>query len=227
MKVTGNKGMSLVAVSIVLVVYNVFAFMIPFDRHAGFWTGYSFSMLAILITAAVGFYALGHEGIKSKFYGWPLISVAWTYLIIQLIAGILEMLIQGIPFQYGAVLNAILTGACLVGLIGVNIGKETIEHIDEKVREKVIHIKSLRDDVENLESKATDDSLKRAVNELAQTIRYSDPMSSPQLAVLENKIEARIASLTENIADVDKAKALCNELQQLFAERNRKCRLLK
>jgi hypothetical protein len=54
-------------------------------------------------------------------------------------------------------------------------------------------------------------------------------MSSPQLATIENKIEAKTAGLTEAVdnADGDAIKALCNELQQLFAERNRKCKILK
>jgi hypothetical protein len=54
-------------------------------------------------------------------------------------------------------------------------------------------------------------------------------MSSPQLAAIENKIEARAAALAETVetSGAEAVKALCNELQQLFAERNRKCKLLK
>jgi hypothetical protein len=54
-------------------------------------------------------------------------------------------------------------------------------------------------------------------------------MSSPQLAAIENKIEAKVSVLTEAVekANNEAIKALCNELQQLFAERNRKCKILK
>lgn len=227
MKFTKNKGMSLVAVLIVLAVYNVIAFVLPFERHGGFWAGYGFSLLAILITAAVGFYALGHDGVKSKFYGLPLISVAWTYLAIQLIVGLLEMVIPDIPFQYGLVINVILLGACLVGLIGIDMAKEEVERLDEKVKEKVFLIKSLQADIEDLIGRANNDSLKKAVKELAETIRFSDPMSSPQLAAIENKIEIKTAALAESISEIETAKALCDELQQLFAERNRKCKISK
>ena len=227
MNFTKNKRMSLIAVFTLLVVYNVVAFVIPFDRHGGFWTGYSFSMLAILITAAGAFYALGQEGMKSKFYGLPLVSVVWIYLTTQLVAGFIQMSIPEIPFRYGIVVNVLLLGACLIGLITVNISKEEIDRLDDKVKEKVFYIKSLLADVEGLEARASDESNKKDLKELVETIRYSDPMSSPQLASIENEIEVKVTALMENGADVDVTRAICNELQQLFAQRNRKCRLLK
>jgi len=231
MKISKNKGMSLATVFIILAVYNVVVFVIPFNKGGGFWSGYGFSMLAMLLTAAVSFYAFDKEGLKSKFYGISLISVAWRYLVIQLIIGLLQMGLDFIPIppQYGIALNTVLLGACLIGLIAVDAAKEEIERIDEKIKEKVFYIKSLHVDMEGLVDKTSDESVKKTLKDLAETIRYSDPMSSPQLAAIENKIEAKIAALAETIenANGDASKALCNELQQLFAERNRKCKILK
>jgi len=156
--------------------------------------------------------------------------VAWLYLVIQVIVGLIEMGLDfiPIPFQYGIALNTVLLGACLIGLITVEASKEEIERIDAQVKEKVFYIKSLQADVESLAGKASDD-MKKVLKDLAETIRYSDPMSSPQLAAIENKIEAKAAVLTEAVdnANGDAIKALCNELQQLFAERSRKCKVLK
>jgi len=230
MKLTKNKGMFFASIFIILAVFNVVVFVIPFNKGGGFWSGYGFSMLAILLSAAVSFYAFDREGLKSKFYGVPLISVAWLYLVIQVIVGLVEMGLDfiPIPFQYGIALNTILLGACLIGLFTVEASKEEIERIDAQVKEKVFYIKSLQADVEILIGKASDD-MKKMLKDLAETIRYSDPMSSPQLAAIENKIEAKAAGLTEAVdrADGNAIKALCDELQQLFAERNRKCKVLK
>jgi len=231
MKLTKNKGLFFASVFIILAVYNVIVFVIPFHKGGGFWTGYGFSMLAILLTAAVGLYAFDREGLKSKVYGVPLISVVWRYFIIQLIIGVIEIVLDFIPvpFQYGLVLNTILLGACLIGLISVEAAKDEIERIDEKIKEKVFYIKSLQADVEGLVSKASDDALKKLLKALVETIRYSDPMSSPQLAAIENKIETKASNLAEAVDNTDgeAVKALCDELQQLFAERNRKCKILK
>jgi len=221
--------MSLAAVAIVLAVFNVITFVLPFNRSGSYWIGYGFTMLAILLTAGVGLYALGREGLKSKFYGMSIVLVAWTYLIVQAIAGVVEMVIFTIPYQYTLVINIVMLGACLIGLIGVNMGKEEIERIEAKVNEKVFFIKSLQGDVEGLASRASDGSLIKALKELADTIRYSDPMSSPLLATIENKIEIKTATLAEAVEadDAVSAKGSIDELQQLFAERNRKCKSLK
>jgi len=230
MKLTKNKGMFFASIFIILAVFNVVVFVIPFNKGGGFWSGYGFSMLAILLSAAVSFYAFDREGLKSKFYGVPLISVAWLYLVIQVIVGLIEMSLDfiPIPFQYGIALNTVLLGACLIGLITVEASKEEIERIDTQIKEKVFYIKSLQADVESMAGRASED-MKKMLKDLAETIRYSDPMSSPQLATLENKIEVMAAGLTEAVdnANGDAIKALCNELQQLFADRNRKCKVLK
>ena len=228
MKLTKNKGMYFTAIFIILAVYNVIAFVIPFNREGTFWVGYGFSMFALLLTAIVIFNVFDKPSYKSKFYGIPLISLVWIYLIIQLIVGLLQMIMDFIPIQYMIMLNTILLGVCLVGLLAVKATKDEIERIDEEIKEKVFYIKSLQVDVEGLVNKASDD-MKKILKDLAETIRYSDPMSSSQLAAIENKIEVKTSVLTEAVekADNDTIKTLCNELQQLFAERNRKCKMLK
>jgi hypothetical protein len=229
MQITKGTGMSLIATIIVFAVYNVVAFVIPFPQGGGFWTGYSFSLLAILMTSGVSFFALGRDGMNSKFYGLPLVDVVWRYLVVQVIVGFVEMAFPAIPYRYEIVLNVILLGACLLGLIAVNAGREEIERSDEKVKEKVFFIRSLQGDVETLMDKMPDTAVRKTLKDLAETIRYSDPLSSPQLSALENKIDARIAELDANVerGDTNGTKALCGELQRLFAERNRKCKLLK
>jgi hypothetical protein len=54
-------------------------------------------------------------------------------------------------------------------------------------------------------------------------------MSSDQLATLEDKIEAKTAELGQNVeaGDIEGAKAMCKEIQQLIIERSNKCRILK
>jgi hypothetical protein len=236
MKITKNRGMFFISVFIALVMYNVIVFVIPILRGGWFWTGYGFTVLAILLAAAVIYYTFDKEDLRSKFYRVPLTFLALCYLGIQLVLGFMEMILQvvvmkgvAISFQYGIAVNIVLLGVFLIGLISVEMGKDEIERIDGKVKEKVFYIKSLQIDIENLVNKAPDDSLKKMLKDLAEAIRYSDPMSSPQLAVIENKIEAKAAALSDIVekTDWDTAKVLCNELHESIAERNRKCKALK
>ena len=83
--------------------------------------------------------------------------------------------------------------------------------------------------MEGLVEKASNESAKKVLKDLAETIKYSDSMSSPQIAAIENKIETKASNLSEAVEkeDSDTIKVLCNELQQLFSEQNRKCKILK
>jgi signal transduction histidine kinase len=229
MKLTKNTIASLIAVAVIITVFNVIAFAAPFTRGGTFWAGYIFLMIALLLTAGVGLYALGREGLKSKFYGVSLVHVAWAYLVAQIILGFVFMAIAVIPAWVAVIVGVVLLGGCVVGLIAVDLGKDEIERIDKKVREKVFYIKSLQADIEMIADKTDDAALKKTLKDLAETIKYSDPMSNDALAAIENNIEDKAAELRERVAagNVDGATALCDELQQLFAERNRKAKLLK
>ncbi len=228
MSFSRNKGMFLAVNVLILGVFNILAFVLPFVREGGFWTGYAFATLAIILTACVGLYAFGRPGMKSKVYGIPLFIMVWPYPIIQVVLSIVEMAIPGIPIRYEIALNAILFAVFLIGLIVINAGKEEIERLDAKVKQKVFFIKSLQGDVETLQSKTQDAVLKKKLKELSETIRYSDPMSSPQLEAIENKLANKVEELSSGMeSDAKIAVTLCDEIQQLFAERNRKCKLLK
>ena len=235
MNETKNRFMGLGTTLILLAVYNAVVFVLPFTRGCNFWVGYGFSMLAMLLFAGVGFYVFGKPGFMSKFYRIPLLGVVKRYLVVQLILGFILMLLDinlipfNIDFQYGLALNTILLGLCLMGLITMEATKDEVERIDAKVKEKVVYIKSLQADVENLVDKVSDEKTRKALKELAETIQYSVKMSSPQLASIENKIEGKVMQLVETVegADSDKIMSLCDELQQLLAERNKKCKLLK
>jgi hypothetical protein len=235
MDLTKNRIMALATTFIFLAVYNVVVFVLPFTRGGNFWVGYAFSMFAMLLFSAVAFYVFGKPGFMSKFYRIPLLGVVKRYLILQLILGFIQMFLDlsWIPFdigyQYALALNTIFLGLCFMGLITIEATKDEVERVEAKVREKVVYIRELQADVENLVGKVSDEKVKKTISEVAETIRYSVKMSSPQLAGLENKIEGKVIDLSDAVegGDADKILALCDELQKLLAERNRKCKLLK
>lgn len=54
-------------------------------------------------------------------------------------------------------------------------------------------------------------------------------MSSSQLTAIEHEIEIKVAGLADAISICDSSiiKSSCDEIQQLIAERNRKCKIMK
>jgi apolipoprotein N-acyltransferase len=223
-----NKILATVAFGVILLLFNVISFAIPFTHNAGFWSSYVFSTLAIVLTAAMSFYALGRADLRSRFYGLPILYIVWIYLGIQLVAGFIFASLPT-PLWLNILLSVVLLGVCFVGLIAVEISVTEIERIGRRVREKVFRIKSLQDEVDSMRGKTADAVLKKALQKLSDAIRYSDPVSSPQLAEMESNIEHNAAMLDQELeaGNTLAVQNICDRMMQLLAERNRKCRLLK
>lgn len=210
---------------IILIGYNLIAFIIPSLKNTTFWVAYCFSNLSIIISSLVILHALDEQGINNKFKNMPTVYATWSYLVIQLIMGFIEIYYP-INFRYSILINAIILGLSTIILLGVNAGKKEIDRVEKKVQEKVFFIKELQADVEILVNKITNDNAKKELELLVETIKYSDPMSHSNLAAIENQITNEVTKLkqTEDIEDI---KHICSELQQLFSERNKKAKLYK
>lgn len=211
---------------IILAGYNIIAFLIPSLKNVTFWVAYCFSNLSIIISSLVILGALDEQGIKNKFKNMPMVYAAGTYLALQLIMGFVEIYYP-INFRYSILINVILLGFAIISLVIVNAGKKEIERVDKKVQEKVFFIKELQVDIENFADKITDIQAKKELDSLIDTIKYSDPMSHSALATLENQITTKVSILIQTVNNNDTIKQICSELQQLFAERNRKVKIYK
>ena len=88
---------------------------------------------------------------------------------------------------------------------------------------KVFYIRELQADIELLADSETNADVKTALTQLAEKIRFSDPMSNEQLTDLENKISTKIAVLKTAASKLE----IITELNSLLDERNKKCKILK
>ena len=151
------------------------------------------------------------------------IPVPVVDLVVQIIALIIFLFIPTLPIWSTVVACAVIAGVSAACMIASDVGRGEIERVSAKVREKAFYIKQLQADVELLASTETDTATKSALMQLAEKIRYSDPMSDEQLADIEDRITEKIAELKSS---TDKTKII-NELNSLLDERNRKIKIMK
>ena len=199
-----------------------------------FIVAYLFTVLAIALFCVGNLFLLSN----TKSYPWiaALPLAIWRYLILQIVLSSVFVILEN-AFDYSLsarwliLLHVILLGYFSILLTMQKGGIEIIEKIAEtreaEIKTKVSVIRLMQADVESLIKKFP--AYTKDLCQVADTMRYSDPMSSPPLAEIENKIEARLAALSETVekADGSAVKALCNELQQLLVERNLKCKISK
>lgn len=219
-----NKGMAYAVLGIFFVIFNVIAFAIPTAKTATFWVAYIFTLIAFVMQPFIWKFAFKDtDTLKSKFLGIPLISVGVIYLLVQIVAVAVFMAFSFVPSWIAIVVCILILGVSAVCLIGTETGREEINRIEHKVSKKVFYIKSLQIDVEMLAKAEVDADTKIALTNLAEKIRFSDPMSDELLAELEAKIRNKF----EELKLAEQKATIINELTLLIEERNKKCKLLK
>ena len=221
MKKNSTKGYVILGILFALV--SIIAFAVPTTKTATFWIAYAFTAAAFAAQIIIWNKALGKEELKSKFLGFPVVHIGIVYAIIQVVAFAVFLFVPTLPAWSAIVVCSVIAGVSVVCMISADAGRNEIERVEAKVQKKVFYIRELQVDVELIAAAETDADTKAVLTQLAEKIRFSDPMSNEQLADLENKISAKVSELKTAANKVEVA----TELTSLLNERNKKCKLLK
>lgn len=222
MKKNSTKGY--VILEILFVLISIIAFAVPTVKTATFWIAYVFTAAAFAAQIGIWKTALGKEGtLKSKFLGFPVVHIGIVYAIIQTVAFAVSLFVPTLPVWSAIVVCSVIAGISAVCMISVDAGRNEIERVEAKVQNKVFYIRELQADIELLADNETNADVKTALTQLAEKIRFSDPMSNEQLADLEDKISTKIEELKTTSSQLE----IITELNSLLDERNKKCKILK
>lgn len=217
MKKNSTKGY--VILGILFVLISIIAFAVPTVKTATFWIAYVFTAAAFAAQIGIWKTALGKEGtLKSKFLGFPVVHIGIVYAIIQTVAFAVFLFVPTLPVWSAIVVCSVIAGISAVCMISVDAGRNEIERVEAKVQNKVFYIRELQADIELLADNETNADVKTALTQLAEKIRFSDPMSNEQLADLEDKISTKIEELKTTSSQLQ----IITELNSLLDERNKK-----
>ena len=222
MKKNSTKGYVILGILFALV--SIIAFAVPTAKTATFWIAYVFTAAAFAAQIGIWKTALGKaETLKSKFLGFPVVHIGIVYAVIQVIAFAVFMFVPTLPAWSAILVCSVIAGISAVCMISADAGRDEIERVEAKVQKKVFYIRELQADIELLADSETNADVKTALTQLAEKIRFSDPMSNEQLADLENKISIKAAELKTTTSKLE----IITELNSLLDERNKKCKFLK
>ena len=219
-----NSSKDYLILGILFVLVSVIAFAVPSAKNAVFWISYAFTLIAFAAQIAIWKAAFGRtESLKSKFLGFPVVHIGIVYLVIQIITLAAFLFIPTLPLWSAVVACTVVAGVSAVCMIASDIGRSEIERASAKVQEKTFFIKQLQTEIELLVDAETDIATKSALAQLAEKIRFSDPMSGEQIADIESRIATKVAELK---CTTDKVKII-NEINLLLDDRNRKIKISK
>ena len=226
-------------VIIVLVTFALFvllSLMIPFERSNVFWLSFAFGLAALASQIYVFYTAYKSDHpVKSRFYGYPIMRVGLVYMYIQIPLSFIFMALGFAQFDVDEIfwipltIYLILLGFFIVGLLSTEMVRDKIEAQDDALKAKTSAIRALSGKMANVTAMCADPTAKRAVNELAEKIRYSDPMSSEATEGLDRSLFASVNELRDAVAagNYDAAVRLCGSIEATLAERNRLCKMTK
>lgn len=221
MKKDSVKGYALIGIIFILI--TVVSLAIPTSKNAAFWIAYIFTVVALAAQIVLWKRTFGHKELKSKFLGFPIVHIGIVYLIVQIAVLFVFVFAEKLPAWSALVTCTVIAAMAAIFMIAADVGRTEIEKVEQKVQGKVFYIKNLQVDIEILASTEKDTRTKEQLEQLAEKIRFSDPMSNEQLAPLEE----RIAIAVESLKSSDDKLEIINQLNKLIDERNKKVETLK
>ena len=220
-----------VGLGVLLILYILIAFLIPFAKTATFWVSFVFTLIAFCVVAASIYIAfVKNPDAKSRFYGFPIARIGIIYGIAQLVAGLLLMALgKWVPVWLAVLVYAIMLGAAVIGLISADAVAEQIHAQDAKLKKDVAAMRAIQSKLSVLPGQCEDPVTAKCLTQLAEEIRFSDPVSSEATQETEADLNALTDELQKAVLEHDTAAAqnLCKRCQAVLMERNRLCKLEK
>ena len=206
-----NRYGLLIIYSIIFVILNVLIFVIfkpanitEAKCQQAFWWSYAFITVAFLLQFATIFTLGIRKGYPAIFMGLPLFMVGLYYFVIEFIVGLIFMIlaVTGVPtpLELVIILQCIILAAFVVVAVLALMAKNTMNHIEETRKQAVTNIRFLVGDLElaaNYLPEANKD-LKKEVLKVSEDVKYSDPMSCPAVAMLDQQIQEIVMQVKFN-----------------------------
>lgn len=216
--------------SILLAVYHVIVFAIPFSHKGAFWPSYVFGLIAFSVMGAAAYSgSIKGEAAKSKFYGFPILRLGAVYFACQIVLGLIVMAVGIVPAWFALIVYVLLLAAASVGLIAADAMREEIERQDVVQKKNTSTMLSLRSKAGTLPGLTDSSDMKKALTDLSESFRFSDPVSSDALVEIEQDLASLLDELQKALLEKDSASAetLCKQTEMKLVERNRLCKLNK
>lgn len=226
-----KKQVSTIAIyAILLVIFNVIYFAVPFEKSAITWVTYVFTWIAFVLGCGITYYAFrGAETLQSKVYGFPIFRIGFIYTVAQIIVTVIMCVVGAVcnaPAWIAVVVSIVILAAALIGVIAADNTRDVIQEMEQKTVEQTKVVKTFRLDVASLVGKCKDSVAKKKMEDLADAFKYSDPVSNDELAEVEKKITYEVEELKRLVLgnDVEALIGKIDEVQMLLADRNRRCK---
>lgn len=218
------------------VLFNAITFLIPneilgvtrFDKPV-FWIAYALIVLSFIIEGITAYKFVNEDSKEKTFLNLPLISTGYAAIIVSFIVGIIFMVFPVLPTWVGAIVCLLIAGYFVIACVKASTVAELVSEIDVKIKTQTSFIRLAIVESQTIMERAQTVEIKAETKKVYEALRYSDPMSNPNLSSVEQDIDKNLRELKKAVDsnDIAKVQEIARELDLLIKERNSKCKLLK
>ena len=228
-----GRIIALISALLICVALNVILFLtVPEERASTkiFWICWSFTF-PLNIAAFLGIYVWtgmkGRDSLIQATVSFRISSI--FFFLFVLFSGLMIYLPQITTTTIPIIGEVVLTVAYLIVAMFAVFGSEYIMQSEKATKRKVLFVKMLQCDIENLVPLTTDAQVSSALSAFAEKIRLSDPMSHPSLAGIEDSITATVQEIALAVSSEESEKilALIKKGEIQLQQRNNRCVVLK
>ena len=215
-----------------IAVLVLTALFILLTKNALAITAYCFSLLSpIMFFGTLWLVASGTRNRYITNAAFPI--QACYYSILNLLCSIIFTALDqtgtwSITVGWFSFIHIVLIALFAWLILAMSSGQEEIHDIEANIRQKTAAWKITHADVIALKNDTPLDCQK-AVQDVADAIRYSDPVSCQELKYIEEEIYADILQLKTMIKEkkLESVSEVCQKIQRTIKDRNNRMKLLK
>lgn len=223
--------MAILLVGIIFICYNAVLFLVAGVTGHGtaFWLSYIMMLIAFLVVGiSVGQFKANHKNLRDWLLGLPVLKHSMIYLAAEFMISILFMIIDvlwGLAFGIQLVVLAIH----LVFIISCFMAKETMDEVNKTIKINTSNMDRLTAESKRIALVSDDEEIRKILSELAEMIRFSDPVGNPETQEIEYEL-LNIMAETERSAiagNKDEVAKIYKQASLLLEKRNTNCKLYK
>lgn len=231
-----NNNKDYIQAGVIAAVFVILSFLLPFHHGGVFWVSLIFGLASVGLQFPL--FMLGNpkaDAYESQMLELPIRTVGIAYIVVQMIVSLLLYCI-GTSWETFSVIISVLFcliivgGAYACGLSQKIGNKKTSASRTSSSRptdSNTVFMDSLKLSSQQLINKTPDANLREQLTNLADAIKFSDPISNSKTTDADNRlydIFRQLERAVENGAN-DVAEALVKNVMTALNERNNACKM--
>lgn len=217
---------------IAVVIFHIIMFLLPNamlnPTEGSFWIIYLTVMASFIGQAYCSSLYAKKENKQERFLYIPVVLIGYIALLMTLLLALQALTLQFLPNWFTIIVAVLVVAYYALAVLRTLAAAEMVISVDKKIEQQTEFIKTMTAKAKAFEQTAPVE-FRNMATKVYESLRYSDPMSSAELTVIEVEIYAKydkfIASVKEN--KKEEAEGISQILCNLMRERNELCKQLK